>query len=159
VADDVMFADPDDGKGGGGKKGGARGGNKRPLTPAQIKKQLEASGHLVDGAMAGAKPTVCLRCHAVVLRGLTPEPLRTIAVVDPRPLSTLGEFLALRTRLLTYDLAKRAGRWGLEERDAWHIEGSPPDRPDFWRRRGDVVAQHGCGAEFDYVESRLGRVI
>jgi hypothetical protein len=152
AAEVTLFADPD-GTDGVNQEAGGR--DKKPLTPAQIKRQLEAAGHLVDGAMAGAKPTVCLRCHAVVLRGLTPEPLRTVAVVDPRPLSTLGEFQAIHAGLLTYDLSRRASRLGLEERYPDHIEGSPPDRPDTWRRRGDVVAQHKCGAAFDYRETRL----
>jgi hypothetical protein len=156
VAEDdlTLFADPDP-----PDRKGAKGEGEKKLTPAQIKKQLEAAGHLIDGAMAGAKPAVCRRCHEVALRGLTPEPLRTVAFVDPRPLSTLGEFLAIRAGLLTYDLSKRAGRLGLEERDPYRIAGSPPGRPDAWRKRGDVVARHQCGAEFDYIESRLGRPI
>jgi hypothetical protein len=128
----------------------------KPL-PSWLVRQLEASGHIVDGATRTARSRQCGKCGAVVVVGLTPEPCSHRAVLDPSPLSMLGELQALLAGRFTYDLGVHGGRLEIEDRDASHIEGSPAERPDAYRAHSDVLAAHKCsGEQFDSIPTRIG---
>jgi hypothetical protein len=124
--------------------------------PAWLRRHLHDTGVMVDGVTRSARIRTCRRCHQTVIKGLTEEPCSILATCDPTPLSNLGEALALTTGRHTYDLAYRAGRLELDDRDCDHIEGSPPETPNSWRRRADVLAEHRCHADpLPSIESRI----
>lgn len=64
-------------------------------------------------------------------------------VVDPAPLSNLGEALALLQGRTTYDHRRRGQQ--IEERDDFTVKGSPAETPGWYRAGSDVVAEHRCG--------------
>ena len=129
----------------------------KPL-PSWLVRQLEADGHIIDGATRTARAAKCRRCGAPVVVGLTPEPCGHRAVLDPTPLSMLGEIQALCDGRFTYDLGVHGRRLEIEDRDASVIEGSPAEKPDTYRRASDVLAAHKCsGEQFDSIPSRIGK--
>lgn len=126
------------------------------MIPAWLRRHLDETGVTVAGYGRRARVTSCPRCHAAVLRGLTEEPCSVLATADLAPLSNLGEAMALLADRTTYDLAYRGGRLELDIRDHDHIAGSPPEGPDWWRARGDVLAGHRCNTEpLPAIESRI----
>jgi hypothetical protein len=127
-----------------------------PKIPAWLRRHLHDTGAMVDGVTRRARIQTCPRCHRVVIRGLTDEPCSTLATADPTPLSNLGEALALMQGRVTYDLAYRGGRLELDDRDDFHIKGSPPETPNWWRANADVLAEHRCNTDpLPTIESRI----
>jgi hypothetical protein len=126
------------------------------MIPAWLRRHLEQTGVTAQGFTRRARPTPCKTCRRTVVKGWTDEPCAILAVADPAPLSNLGEALALIQGRATYDLARRGGRYELDLREADHIEGSPPETPNAWRRNADVLAEHHCHtAPLPSIESRL----
>jgi hypothetical protein len=117
------------------------------MIPAWLRRHLDDTGVTVNGIARRAALHPCPKCGRGVLRGLTAEPCSHVATVDVTPLSNLGEALALTAGRRTYDLAYRTARLELDQRDDFHIEGSPPETPDWWRSKGDVLAEHRCNAD------------
>lgn len=156
---------------GGGRTGGVGRGDQQhqedPTAPAGAVEPSSSSRNATQPSAAVlaerrassrvALEVLCRKCGELVVRGNTSPPMATAVVVDPRPLSSLGEVLAIaRDGRTTFDLARRGGRLEVEMRDSWHIAGSPADRPDHWRRNSDVVAEHKCNtAPLDYRETRI----
>lgn len=62
----------------------------------------------------------------------------TVAL-DPVPLDVLGELRAVMDGLATFDLSFTGGRYEIDRRDQWRIEGNPPCSGNF-----DVLAEHRC---------------
>ena len=128
----------------------------KPL-PSWLVRQLEADGHIVDGATRTARSHRCPKCHTWTVIGLTPEPCSHRAVLDPSPLSCAGELAALLAGRWTYDLGVHGGRLEIEDRDSFTIAGSPAERPDAYRRASDVLTTHACsGEQFESIPSRIG---
>lgn len=103
---------------------------------------LAATGHYdADGVHRGARPGVCRDCRRPVLLGLDADRCACVAVVDPHEIDPVGEILAVRIGLMTYNLthsysAKGKRRWILDTRMVCMIEAP---------RRSAVVAAHRCG--------------
>jgi hypothetical protein len=76
------------------------------------------------------------------MSGLDGERVATVVQVDPTPLGPLGELSTLLAGGRTFDLAWRGGRYEIDPRTDFEIEGWPPgSRPGV-----DVVRAHVCGA-------------
>jgi hypothetical protein len=82
-----------------------------------------------------AQPARCPRCRGQVLAGLDADRCGLPTVVEPVPLSNVGEVLALLAGRRTYDVL--AGE--LHERLSAHLRAQPADS-------GVVVAQHLCNS-------------
>lgn len=129
---------------------------KPPKIPAWLRRHLADTGVMVNGVTRTARIRTCRQCGQRVIRALTEEPCATLATCDPDPLSNVGEALALMQGRMTFDLAYRAGRLELDLREEDHIKGSPPETPNWWRSKGDVLAAHRCHSEpLPTIESRI----
>lgn len=108
--------------------------------PTHIRRHLEATGVLArDGISRRAKTTFCADCHRPVVRGLDADVAALVAVVDPAPLTPVGEVLALAAGRRTYDLTWRGARYELDPREPGHIRTRPASR------KYHVTADHQCG--------------
>jgi hypothetical protein len=126
------------------------------MIPAWLRRHLHETGAMVDGVTRKARIHACPKCGRAVLKGLTEEPCSILATCDPTPLSNLGEAMAVLDDRMTFDLAYRGGRLELDDRDDFHIKGSPPESPDSWRAHSDVLAAHRCGTPpLPSIESRV----
>lgn len=104
------------------------------------------------GAMRRARAAYCVRCHALVMRGIDAPMAGMSRDVEPAPLSRLGEALALMSGRRTYTLAWRGDRYEIDWRDRWQIQGSPAES----RAGVDVVVEHDCdAAEVPTGETRI----
>jgi hypothetical protein len=127
-----------------------------PKIPAWLRRHLRDTGAMIDGVTRSARIQTCKHCGRAVIRGFTEEPCSTIATCDLTPLSNLSEAIALTTGRATYDLAYRGGRLELDDRDDFHIKGSPPETPNWWRANADVLAEHRCNTDpLPSIESRI----
>ena len=122
--------------------------------PDYVVRHLVAQG-LRDGdtgAMRRARAAYCLRCHALVMRGIDAPFGGMSRDVEPAPLSRIGEALALMSGRRTYTLAWRGDRYEIDHRDQWQIRGSPAES----RAGVDVVVEHDCDApELPTGETRI----
>lgn len=105
---------------------------------------LAATGHYnADGVGRGARPDTCPDCGKRTLVGLDSDMCALPARVDPHEIDAIGEYVALRIGLPTYNLTlgystKGTKRWELNPRWISHIEAP---------RRCAVVATHRCGMQ------------
>lgn len=96
-----------------------------------------------QGPQRAAQSSGCRLCGRPVMVGLDDDSCALTAVVDPYPLSPAGEVVALMQGRKTYTLAWAGGRYEIDRRDEWRIEGNPPgSRPTV-----DVVVNHECGTQ------------
>lgn len=105
--------------------------------------------HLIDsgvmtetGATRKARPRRCRRCNDVVVIGLDATQCAIEVHVDPQPLNSLGELLALAEGRRTLSLVATAGGRVLEPRRPEDIRRLPPATPGI---REDVLREHRCG--------------
>lgn len=107
-----------------------------------LRDHLIATGAISErGTGRRARVRTCNRCGASVLTGLTdPKVCAIDAQVDPAPLNQLGELLARAQRRYTVTARAEAGRYVLDDRDSFAIEGGPAGT----RPREDVMAEHRC---------------
>lgn len=94
-----------------------------------------------DGVHRGARADRCRDCRRPVLRGLDADRAALAAVVDPHEIDAMGELIAKRIGLMTYNLSpgyssKGIRRWELSPRAACMIEAP---------RRTAVLVAHRCG--------------
>jgi hypothetical protein len=124
--------------------------------PRWLRQQLTEAGVITAGYTRAARAAKCEKCVARVIKGWTDEPCAILATCDPAPLSNLGEVVAILQGRATYDLAYRGGRLELDDRDDFHIKGSPPETPNWWREQADVLAEHRCNTDpLPSIESRI----
>ena len=99
----------------------------------------------------GAKGTQCIVCHRPILVGMSEDVAAQLALVDPIPLSPLGEMLALIDGRKSYQLGKYDEGLALWERDRWAIAGHAAG-PDWI-----ILTDHKCEstAKFPSVEIPL----
>ncbi len=111
--------------------------------PAHVVLSLIEQGVMFADAMSrNARMGYCRSCRAVVVRGLDHDRVAEGVVVDPCPLSALGELGAGFTGRDTYELsAKGAYGYEINPRGPEEITGAPAGRTC-----GDVVARHVCGS-------------
>ena len=109
---------------------------------AQTKAHLERTGVMdARGNTRAVRPRTCPGCGALALEALD-APICAVSVrIDPTPLGPVGEALARLTGRRTYHLHHAGGRHELDRRSAGHIAHAPAGTT-----RGDVVAEHACGA-------------
>ncbi|HEU5084459.1 MAG TPA: hypothetical protein VFU14_14040 [Acidimicrobiales bacterium] len=106
-----------------------------------VRDRLIRDGHLTEnGVTRAAQPRGCRHCHTPVLVGLDGDVAAVEATVDPTPLSTLGEALAVLTGRRLYTLRRYTGRYHLGDRSPLMIRATPADAA-----RYDVLANHVCG--------------
>lgn len=93
-----------------------------------------------------AKLTRCHDCRRPVLSGLDEDLGAFQVVVDPTPLTALGEALVLLDDRRTV-AARRHGQTGLvlDRRGQWHISAHPAGTGKPWRP-SDVLPTHQCGS-------------
>lgn len=72
----------------------------------------------------GAKAAKCIVCKADVIAGFDEDVCARAVVVDPHPLSELGEALALIEGRSSYRLAPQGKGMALWVRDHWQIAGT-----------------------------------
>jgi hypothetical protein len=72
----------------------------------------------------GAKAAKCIVCKADVIVGFDEDACARAVVVDPHPLSELGEALALIEGRRSYLLAVQGEGMALWVRDQWQIAGT-----------------------------------
>jgi hypothetical protein len=110
------------------------------LTP-WLRQHLLETGAL-DPRLVGRKAQLrkCPTCRADILRGLDDDTCALLVVVDPTPLSPLGEALALVEGRYTVTFRRDRGHLVLDLRDDFHIAGSPAGTRAF----EDVLRQHVC---------------
>lgn len=114
------------------------------MIPRWLQTHLETIGAAnPDGIGRTARITRCRSCHQPVIAGLDADRAAGPATVDPTPLSTLGEALALATGRTTYTLRTQP-RLQLDHRYAIAIRHNPADH---LTNNRDVVADHTCGAD------------
>jgi hypothetical protein len=124
--------------------------------PTWLRRQFEETGVVTQGFTRAARVTRCKKCQTRIIKGWTDEPCAVLAACDPTPLSNLSEMVAILDGRMTFDLARRGGRYELDLRESDHIEGSPPETPNSWRRNADVLAEHRChAAPLPSIESRI----
>jgi len=80
----------------------------------------------------------CRTCQAQILEGLDEDVCAFRAVVDPDPLTPMGEALALLAGRRSYEIRRHSGGWALWHRDRWQIRGRVAG-PKYL-----VVADHQC---------------
>jgi hypothetical protein len=104
--------------------------------------RLEAiRANTIGGVARAARSTSCGRCRSPVMVGLDDDMCALSAVVDVYPLSPAGEVVALMSGRRTYSLTWAGGRYEIDRRDSYRIEGmAPGDRSNV-----DVVVNHECG--------------
>lgn len=109
-----------------------------------LTEHLVNSGHITaNGISRRARIRSCRTCRHPVLAGLDADICALPAIVDPHPLTGLGEMLACLEHRLTYELRSSGNRgYRLNERDADKIAYSPAGtRTDL-----DVLRAHSCHA-------------
>lgn len=112
------------------------------MISAWLQPILEARGALnSDGISRAARAGYCRRCGTVVMRGLDADRAALPVTTDPTPVNALGEFLAVASGLVTFDLEWRGNRYELNPRHPEHIQANPAR---LHARRAVVVA-HSCG--------------
>lgn len=94
-----------------------------------------------DGVSRAARLDHCPDCGQRTLTGLDADRCGLAAKTDPTEIDALGEYLAIRLGIPTYNLTpgysgKGKRRWELSPRMLPHIEAP---------RRSAVVAAHRCG--------------
>lgn len=81
------------------------------------------------------------------MRGLDDDRTAGIVTADSRPLSAVGELVALLEGRATYDLAWRGFRYELDYRYVENVKGNPPGHfADV-----DVVCEHRCGKPITHI--------
>lgn len=109
--------------------------------PAWLERQLADAGRLdTDGFSRRAVTGHCKSCHDVVARGLDSHVLALAATVDVAPLDNDAEVAALVLGRTTYELTWTGGRYEINRRDRWRIQGRPAQANGV-----HVVAEHQCG--------------
>ncbi|WP_426566401.1 hypothetical protein ACPPVT_07595 [Angustibacter sp. McL0619] len=109
------------------------------MMPGWLARHLEDQAGAPLGART-AKPRLC-PCGAWTLLGLDAAVLARTARVDPTPLTTQGELVALLAGRPTYILTNAGGRLHLDHRDRYRTTGRPPHPGAAY----DVVPTHQCG--------------
>lgn len=131
------------------------------MIPTWLQPILDAKGVTnADGVSRAARARHCRRCGRTTLRGLDADRAAIAVTVDPTPINTLGEFLAISAGRITYDLEWRGGRYELSPREPAHIQAAPARL----RARRQVVVSHSCGSvmpaegllDIIEVEERIG---
>lgn len=106
-----------------------------------IQTHLETRGLWnADGVSRAVRARQCRKCHKLVLTALDSDMCAGVAIVDPTPLSPLGEAAALILGRRTYFLWPRLDRLELDLRYDGAIAGRPAGAG-----RYDVVGTHECG--------------
>jgi hypothetical protein len=106
------------------------------------RRRLEAiRANSVDGFARSARSTSCRQCGRPVMAGLDDDMCALSVVVDTYPLSAAGEVVALMSGRRTYSLTWAGGRYEIDRRDEYRIDGNPPGA----RANVDVVVNHECG--------------
>jgi hypothetical protein len=104
-----------------------------------VKAKLVENGSMdVAGNTRRAKARGCTRCHAPVIAGYDADLCARLVVVDPYPLTALGEAVAQLQGRYTCAL-HRGGRPELDTRTDWRIAHTPAGS-----KRFDVLASHVC---------------
>ena len=107
-----------------------------------IRQRMIAMGLDLDAGIARrATLRVCDRCAGVTVVGLDDDLAAATARCDLVSLNSLGESLAILTGRKTWRLAHSQGRFELNYRESWHIQGEPAGE----MQRGDIVPGHRCG--------------
>ena len=88
----------------------------------------------------GCRAVKCIKCQASVLAGFDEDAMAQAVVVDPTPLSTMGEALALVQQRRTYRLGRYDEGLALWHRDHWQISAHPASEECI------VLTDHVCGA-------------
>lgn len=110
--------------------------------PTWLRDHLIRTGAMTEKGVTRAVRSRHCRCALVILTGLTDDRACALeAIVDPRPLTALGEALALLEGRYTVTLRNQAGRFVLDDRNSFAIAGAPAGS----RMRQDVHAEHRCG--------------
>jgi hypothetical protein len=113
------------------------------MNPRQLKEHLIRAGHLTEsGLTRAARIRPCPDCHADTLAGLDEDRCALESAVDPVPLGTLGEAVALLQGRNTLAVHRDGGRFILDRRHPLQIKARPAGATD----REDVMAEHRCGA-------------
>lgn len=109
--------------------------------PAHVVLTLIEQGVLfADGMSRNAKFGHCRQCRTVIARGLDHDRVAMGVVVDPYPLSPLGEVAALFSSRRTYELSPHgAYDYRIDYRGPEEILAHPAGTA-----RGDVVVEHAC---------------
>lgn len=118
------------------------------MTATKMPDWLRDQITIKTGAAPGSRnatAVVCPRCGAHVLRGHSDDLCAFTVTVDPQPLDTLGELLALASGRGTYALRRHLRHYRLHRRDRWQIRGQPPGSTS-GPFRFDTVAEHRCGS-------------
>lgn len=111
--------------------------------PNWLLDHLIRAGHMTEtGLTRRARVRTCDRCGDVALVGLDEDICAFEVAASPRPLSALGEAMALLEQRRTFELIRTARGYQLERRGADHIESRPAGRTP----RADVLAEHRCRA-------------
>lgn len=110
--------------------------------PRWLQTHLENTGRWdTDGIHRAVTTRLCKVCKTRVLTGLDDDACAAPATVDPTPLDTTGEALALLAGRATYDLTRRGDRYELDHRSPLTIRTHPPGS-----RPSDVLTDHRCHA-------------
>lgn len=108
--------------------------------PDWLQRHLTSIGRWdADGVRRTVSATVC-RCGARVLRGLDDDTCALAATVEPDPIDTAGELLALLQKRRTFKLGYY-GRWELDRRSSIDISAQPAGVVD-------VLVEHRCNQPF-----------
>lgn len=91
-----------------------------------------------DGISRKARAGRCATCHRRTLTGLDADRAAGVACVDSREIGPVGEAVAIAGGLPTYTMRFIGGRWELDLRSRWEIEGG--------NRRWPMYAKHRCDA-------------
>lgn len=128
----------------------------QPARWETIKQVLESRGLWnADGIGRKARARYCTKCRAPVIAGLDDERSAMVVFVDPDPaLNATGEVIALMQGRRTYSLRWLAGRYEIDHRDSYRIQGDPAGS------RGDmeILVLHNC-IPFFVPDSALARHI
>lgn len=107
-----------------------------------VQKALLTAGHIDEqGNSRRARARHCPRCGLIVLVGYDADLCARLVTCDPTPLTTIGEAVAYLQGRYTRELAFRAGRLELDQRDANRITRWPATATG---NRFDVLAEHRC---------------
>lgn len=88
----------------------------------------------------GCRHTKCIVCSSDVLAGFDEDKMAQAVVVDPTPLDTEGEALALLDKRRSYELKRHGQGLALWYRDRYDISARPASDVDI------VMTDHRCGA-------------
>lgn len=110
------------------------------------------------GAPRRLRRRPCRRCSWPVVTGLDADRCAGLAVVDPAPLTPLGESLARVKGYETYVIRSWGGMWVIDWRDPWQRATDAAGS----LHRADVVPEHRCGTCWPVgtvTETRLPRIV